>query len=132
MNSKTIVSKYGTQFAAMPKLTPRDRVGNVRGIIRHVHANITRKLIFATSTPPHPDKPLSEEGWSWKQGDIERYNAAALEVMAEFGVPVNDLYRVIRADPVRLISEDQLHLSDVGKALCAAAVAQSVKECLNQ
>ena len=104
-----------------------DYVGNLRGIIRHVHANITRKLIFATSTPPHPDKPFSEEGWSWKHGDIERYNAAAREVMAEFGVPVNDLYSVIRADPDRLISSDQLHLSDAGKALCAAAVARCIE-----
>ena len=109
-----------------------DYAGNLRCIIRRVHANITKNLIFATSTPPHPAKPSSEDGWSWKQGDIERYNAAAREVMAEFGVPVNDLYRIIRADPDRLISADQLHLSDEGKSLCAAAVARIVEECLNQ
>jgi len=107
-----------------------DYVGNLRRIVRHVRTNLTPRLIFATSTPPHPDKPFSEKGWSWRQGDIERYNAAARRVMEEFDVPVNDLHALISADPDRLISDDQLHLSDAGKSLCAEAVAKRVTEML--
>jgi len=109
-----------------------DYAGNLRLIVRHIRNNITPKLIFATSTPPHPDKPFSGEGWSWKQGDIERYNRAALRVMEECAVPVNDLYGIVRADPDRMLSEDQLHLSDQGKARCARRVAEHVMELLTR
>jgi lysophospholipase L1-like esterase len=107
-----------------------DYVGNVQRIVNHVRSNLTPKLIFATSTAPHPDKAFSDEGWGWKQGDIERYNEAAKKVMAELGVQVNDLYALVSADPDQLLSEDQLHLSEEGKKLCAEAVAKCVTEIL--
>jgi len=103
-----------------------DYVGNLRRIVKHVRNNLTPRLIFATSTAPHPARPFSEEGWSWKQGDVERYNEAARRVMEELDVPVNDLHGLVSADPDLLISEDQLHLSEEGKKLCARAVAESV------
>jgi len=103
-----------------------DYVGNFRRIVKHVRNNLTPRLIFATSTPPHPDRPFSDKGWSWRQGDVERYNEAARRVMAELDVPVNDLHGLVSADPDRLISEDQLHLSEEGKSLCARAVAERV------
>jgi lysophospholipase L1-like esterase len=103
-----------------------DYVGNVQRIVNHVRSNLTPKLIFATSTPPHPDKPFSEKGWGWKQGDIERYNEAAKQVMANLSVQVNDLHGLVSADPNRLLCDDQLHLSEEGKKLCAEAVAKCV------
>jgi len=109
-----------------------DYVGNLRCIIRHVRRNITPKLIFATSTPPHPEMPFSGDGWAWQQGDIERYNAAAVQVMDVNGVPVNDLYGVVRAEPDRLLCDDRLHLSEAGRALCAEAVADSVGRLLGE
>ena len=107
-----------------------DYVGNVQRIVKHVRNNLTPKLIFATSTAPHPDKPFSDEGWGWKQGDIERYNEAAKQVMAELGVHVNDLYGLVNADPDRMLCDDQLHLSEEGKKLCAEAVAKCLVEML--
>jgi lysophospholipase L1-like esterase len=105
-----------------------DYVGNLGHIIQRIHENRTKHLIFATSTPPHPDKPFDPDtpNWSWKHGDIERYNAAAVEVMSKHNVPVNDLYRIVAADPDRMLDADQLHLSDEGKARCADAVVQAV------
>ena len=107
-----------------------DYLGNLEMIIRHVRSNITEKLIFATSTPPHPLKPFTTDGWGWKQGDIERYNGAAVELMARFEVPVNDLYAVVATDPDHYLCEDQLHLSEAGRARCAGAVATSISELL--
>lgn len=103
-----------------------DYVGNLRLIVRHVRNNITEKLIFATSTAPHPDMPFSEKQWSWKQGDIERYNAAAAQVMDQCHVPVNDLYGIISADPDRLLADDQLHLSEDGVVRCARSVVDHI------
>jgi len=109
-----------------------DYAGNLRLIVAHVRNNLTEKLIFATSTPPHPDMPFRDDVWAWKQGDIERYNEAALRVMDECSVPVNDLYGIIRADPDRLLAEDQLHLSEEGNALCARRVADCITDLLGQ
>ena len=108
-----------------------DYAGNLRLIVRHVRSNLTPKIIFATSTPPHPDMPFREDVWAWKQGDIERYNEAAVEVMDELAVPVNDLYAIVRAAPDRMLSDDQLHLSEEGKRLCAERVAECVMAMLD-
>jgi len=103
-----------------------DYIGNLRHIADHIRDNLTTKLVFATSTPPHPDKPWIDDGWSWKHGDIERYNEAAVTLMNELNIPVNDLYGVIRADVDNLISDDQLHLSPDGQKACAEKVVEAV------
>ena len=85
------------------------------------------KVIWATSTPVHPDRPFVETGWSWRNEEIDQYNRAALEVMKQYGVPVNDLHRLVNSDVDQYLSEDQLHLSEAGKKQCAAAVVEAVK-----
>ena len=103
-----------------------DYVSNLGHIVRHIRNNLTQKLIFATSTPPHPDKPMKDDGWSWAPGDIGRYNAAAVALMQERDVPVNDLHAIVAADPDQMLCDDQLHLSEKGIQRCADAVAQAV------
>ena len=103
-----------------------DYLGNLEMIVRHIRSNITPKLVFATSTPPHPQKPFTTDEWAWKHGDIERYNEAARELMARSEVPVNDLHALVAPDPDRYLCEDQLHLSEDGKARCTEAVVAAV------
>lgn len=107
-----------------------DYVANLSHIVNHIRNNLTDKLIFATSTPPHPDKPFDEQSWLWKPGDIERYNDAAVALMNEQGVKVNDLYSVVAADLDAMLCEDQLHLSEQGVEACADRVAAVVSEML--
>lgn len=102
-----------------------DYVGNLKHILERLRGH-TDKIIFATSTPPHPDKRFREDTWSWKPGDIERYNEAAVQLMDEAGVPVNDLHSVVASDFDGMLNEDQLHLSEAGKARCAEAVCNAV------
>lgn len=110
-----------------PRQIPlEDYTGNLRHIVQRIHNNQTRKLIFATSTPPHPDKPICDGTWSWRPGDIERYNEAARAVMAEHDVPINDLYSVVAGDIDTMLCDDMLHLSEAGKAKCADAVVDAV------
>ena len=104
--------------------------GNLRLIVSHIRNNITEKLIFATSTPPHPDKPFRDDVWSWRPGDIERYNQAALRVMDDCSVRVNDLYGIVCADHDRMLCEDQLHLSDEARTICARRVADCITDLL--
>lgn len=100
--------------------------GNLRFIGRQLLATGAR-VVFASSTPVHPDRPFRDDQWSWRNEEIDAYNEAARAVMAELEIPVNELHAVIVADVERFLSEDQLHLSDAGQAACADAVAAVVR-----
>jgi lysophospholipase L1-like esterase len=58
---------------------------------------------------------------------VKTYNAAALEVMGEMGVVVNDLYALCMEDDRRYKCEDLLHLSAEGNRRCAAQVADYIR-----
>ncbi len=84
------------------------------------------RVIFATTTPVDPTMPYH------RNADTEVYNAAAVAALAPLGVEINDLYTPIAADIGRYISEDKIHLSEAGKHLCAALVAEKVKQALGE
>lgn len=86
------------------------------------------RIIWATTTPVHPERPMRDDQWSWTNRDIEAYNAAALELMQARGIDVNDLYGLVMREVAANLAEDQLHLSEVGKDRCAQAVAAAVRE----
>ena len=85
------------------------------------------RVVFATSTPVHPERPFLGDRWSWRNDEIDAYNARARQVMADLQIPVNDLHGLVAADPDGLLSADQLHLSEAGKKACAAAVVEVVE-----
>lgn len=85
------------------------------------------RVIWATTTPVHPDAPFVSTRWAWRNEEIDEYNRAALALMQQHGVAVNDLHSIVAADPDELLCEDQLHLSEAGKARCAEAVADAVR-----
>jgi lysophospholipase L1-like esterase len=85
------------------------------------------QIIWATSTPVHPQRPFVNNQWSWTNEEIERYNKAALDLMQSRGVPVNDLHSIVMSDVDRYICEDMLHLSESGKRKCADAVVTAVR-----
>ena len=85
-------------------------------------------IIWATTTPVHPDAPFRTTQWAWRNEEIDRYNQAALELMSRHGVAVNDLHSIVAADPDRMLCEDQLHLSEFGKQKCAEAVAGAIRK----
>ena len=87
---------------------------------------ITPTILWATSTPVHPDRPFNTEGWAWKNEEIDSFNDAASELMAAYDVPVNDLQTLVRSDVEQYLAEDQLHLSEAGQKVCAQAVAEIV------
>ena len=67
------------------------------------------------------------EGWSWQEGDVERYNAAARELMEAEGIPIDDLYALIASDLDTFMAEDNLHLSDEGMRAAARSVVACVR-----
>ena len=88
------------------------------------------QIIWATSTPVHPERPFVNDQWSWRNEEIEQYNSVALDLMKNRGIPVNDLHSIVMSDVDGNLSEDQLHLSEIGKANCADAVVASIRKYL--
>ena len=83
---------------------------------------ITPNVIFATTTPVHPDYPYNSNAV------IERYNAAIVPKLKEMGFKINDLHSIVAADITNNICEDQIHLSEAGAKLCAEQVVKVIKE----
>ena len=48
-------------------------------------------------------------------------------VMTELEIPINELHTLVASDVGRLLSSDQLHLSDAGKQTCAEAVCAAIR-----
>jgi len=104
-----------------------DYRGNVELILRRLR-DAGADVVWATSTPVHPRRPIQKDTWWWTNEEIDAYNRAALEVMRAASVPVNDLHALVRADPDALLAEDMLHLSETGVSRCADAVVEAVRE----
>ena len=102
---------------------------NLESILTRLR-EFTPKVIWATITPVHPDRPFGESGWGWRNEEIDQYNIAARELMEANELPINDLHKLVWPDVDQFLSDDELHLSDKGKDLCARAVVESVSELL--
>ena len=98
---------------------------NLKFILKRLR-QMTANIIWATITPVHSQRPFKDDQWSWRNPEIDQYNAAALELMQAEDVPVNDLHGLVGADLDGNLSEDRLHLSEAGISLCGQAVARAV------
>lgn len=104
-------------------------VENLNGILA-ILRRTGAKIIWATTTPVHPNRPFQDTETSWRNHEIDRYNRAAEELMRRERIPVNDLHRLVLSHVDEYLEEDMLHLSDAGQAACARAVAEAVRRVL--
>ena len=103
---------------------------NLEFILAHLTA-LTPRVIWATITPVHPDRPFRNTEWAWRNEEINQYNNVARELMTSRSIPINDLHTLIWNNLPEFLSEDQLHLSESGQQACAKAVAESVSAFLS-
>jgi len=89
-------------------------------------------VIWASSTPVHPDRPFRHDQTSWLNEEIEAFNATAADLMKHHDVPVDDLHSVVAADPGRFLDADQVHLNKEGQQACARAVVAAVRPYLGK
>jgi isoamyl acetate esterase len=87
---------------------------------------LTSSIVWASTTPAHPDRPFVASQWSWHNDEIQHYNQAALALMQQLQIQVNDLHSVVQPAPDELLAEDQLHLSAAGQQACAEAVVRAL------
>ena len=104
---------------------------NLAFILRRLR-EFTPDIVWATTTPAHPDRPFTTTAWSWRNEEIAEYNAAARDLMLSEGVPINDLHELVWRDPAVFLSDDKLHLSAYGQERCARAVADRVSAFLKK
>lgn len=83
---------------------------------------ITPNVIFATTTPVHPDYPYNSNEV------IDRYNRTLVPKLEAMGIRINDLHSIVVRDIPGNICEDQIHLSPAGAQACAQQVCRMIKE----
>ena len=116
----------GHNPARSPVQIPIDMYrANLEFILAQLTA-LTPKVIWATITPVHPERPFLNTEWAWRNEEIDQYNNVARELMTNKGIPINDLHTRIWDNLGEFLSEDHLHLSEAGQKACARAVAESV------
>ena len=103
--------------------TDEEYVQNVLRIAAALQ-KITPKVIFATTTPVHPDYPHN------KNTDIDRFNALVVPKLREMGVQINDLHSLVAQDVAGNICDDKIHLTIKGAERCAKQVAEMIEAAL--
>ncbi len=83
----------------------------------------TKRLIFATTTPVWAEQFTSGSIHPRRNEDIIAYNNAAVDLLVDRGVEINDLHSPIAENVKRYISEDMVHLTEAGNGVCASRVA---------
>jgi lysophospholipase L1-like esterase/dienelactone hydrolase len=106
-----------------------DRYGeNLRRIVDRIRQGTDAALIFADTTPI-VDERHARRGADFDrtEADVRRYNATAIAIMAELGVPVHDLHWVVeQGGPETMLGPDGTHYTAAGSDRLAEAVADCV------
>ncbi len=89
------------------------------------------EVIFATTVPIYEDgASLDNTGTyasiNYKNSWVKEYNEAALALMKEENVPVNDLYTLMLKGERYYKCQDSLHLTLEGYKVCAKAVIDTI------
>ena len=86
----------------------------------------TKRLIFATTTPVWTEQFTAASIHPRRNEDIIAYNRGAVDLLTGFGVEINDLHSSIAENVKQYISEDMVHLTEAGNAVCAGRVAAMI------
>ncbi len=82
------------------------------------------KVIFATTIPIYKD---SNTKIVFNNEDVVKYNNAALKLMKELDVEVNDLYSLMLKGDKYYKCDDMLHLTQEGSKVCAKQISDLLK-----
>jgi dienelactone hydrolase/lysophospholipase L1-like esterase len=101
---------------------------NLRRIVTRIRAGTDAALVFADTTPILDERHARRGAdFDRTEADVRRYNAAAVAVMRELGVPVHDLHWVVeQGGPETMLGPDGTHYTAAGSDRLAEAVADCV------
>jgi len=111
-----------------PRFTVSGYVRNLKLIVKRLKAETRARLIWATTTPMLvPRDGVTPKEDSTLDPHVQRYNAAALEVMRAARIEVNDLYGAVIAAGVReCLSDDKCHMTPYGNEVLSDAVVRFI------
>ena len=102
--------------------------GNLYKILDRIQDETTR-LSWASTTPVIYRRHHSEKPFERRERDVLAFNRVAARVMAERGVPIDDLHSVVeRADRQRCVGKDGVHMTDLGNEVLSKAVADFIRD----
>jgi lysophospholipase L1-like esterase len=101
---------------------------NLRAILDRVKKETKAKIIFATSTPILDNLHAQRKaGFDRFEADVQKYNVAAVAVMKEARVPVNDLHKLVEeGGREKLFLGDGTHYTPAGYEMMADIVTASI------
>lgn len=119
-SGKYVGPDQGKQVALLPQYE-----ANLRQIVERLKKT-NASLIWASTTPV-PD------GSQGRVKDDElKYNEAALRVMKEYGIAIDDLHAVVTSGPVDMQLPKNVHFTKEGYDLLARSVVASIEAALSQ
>jgi acyl-CoA thioesterase-1 len=101
----------------------------------HLRALVARlkqtgaKLIWASSTPV-ADEMASPRSPSHRASTVKIYNDVAAKVMAENGIPIDDLYAYVTPVQDKMRKPHDVHFGEEGSAFLAKKVAEEIAKAL--
>ncbi len=96
---------------------------NLRELVKQLKAT-GAKLVWATTTPVGAHR--GGNAGDRQDKDVVAYNAVALAVIRENGIPVDDLYAAAKPTLADIQKPDEVHFTDDGSKLLAKSVAESI------
>jgi acyl-CoA thioesterase-1 len=103
---------------------PEKYAANLKSLVQQLKAT-GAKLIFATTTPVPNGGIISP---TRRFGSVEVYNTAALKVMAEEDVIINDLNAMITPHLAKTQKPNDVHYTSEGSAILGKQVAEKIAE----
>lgn len=107
---------------------------NLKTILDRIQKGTKAKVIFATSTPILDNLHAQRKaGFNRFEADVQKYNVAAVAVMKQAGVPINDLHKLVEGGGKgKLLGGDGTHYTQEGYEMLAVAVTDSILRSLAQ
>lgn len=110
--------------ASGPRVSLEQYEVNLREVFRRLKGETRAALAWATTTPVIDERHAARKGFDRHEKDVLAYNAVALRVAQEAGLPVDDLHRVVEeAGSEGCVGPDGVHMTDAGNVALADAVA---------
>lgn len=101
---------------------------HLKTIVERIQKETKAKIIFATTTPIVDSLHAQRKaGFDRFEADVRKYNTAAISIMKQAGVPINDLHHLVESGgKEKLILSDGTHYTPHGYEMLAAVVADSI------
>ena len=106
--------------------TPLDQYVETMLRLVRIMKGFAPKLIFATTAPVHPDFPHHSNE------RIKLFNDTLVPELQKQGVIINDLYTPMLPHCIDGITEDMIHLNELGIRICAEQTERMIREAMKE